>query len=202
MINCLNEIAQSIEFNCMSPIVGGYTGRGVLIPWQDVKNVSQDDDNPREVLGITLVETPSICGIDNTAMSTPLEGSSTTGSADAGFTMFTKVVSGRILTRGAKNSAELVEPLAKSTQGFLAILEKQDKVGDGSYEVVGLKAPLKVADPSTIVRKENENGGSIAFSLQAVEPWFEVAFVPSPESEETAYQAANKAFEALLAKAL
>lgn len=202
MISCINEIARSIEFNCLHPIVGGYTGRGVIIPWEGVTSISQDDDNPRKVLGITLKDDAVICGLDNTAMTTPLEGSSTTGNADAGFTQFVKVVAGRILTRGAQNSADLVEPLTKSVQGFIAILEKKDKVGDGSYEVVGLLQPLRCVDPASIVRNENENGGSIAFSLQSTEQWFEVAFVPTPDVSESHWQAAKAAFEALLANAV
>lgn len=198
MISCINEIARSISFDCAHPIVGGYTGRGVLIPWNGVTAVSQDDSNPRKVLGITIRSGATICGLDNTAMTTPLEGSSTTGNADAGFAQYVKVVSGRILTRGAQNSADLVEPLTKSVQGFIAILEKKDKVGDGSYEVIGLLQPLRCADPTTVVRNENENGGSISFSLQATEQWFEVAFVPTPESSETQWQASRAAFEALL----
>lgn len=198
MISCLNEIARSINFDCAHPIVGGYTGRGILIPWEGITTVSQDNNNPRKVLGITINSGATVCGLDNTAMTTPLEGSSTTGNADAGFAQYIKVVAGRILTRGAQNSADLVEPLTKSVQGFLAILEKKDKVGDGSYEVIGLLQPLRCVDPSTVVRNENENGGSISFSLQATEQWFEVAFVPTPEESETQWQASRAAFETLL----
>lgn len=198
MISCVNEIARSINFDCAHPIVGGYTGRGVLIPWEGITAVSQDNNNPRKILGFTINSGAVICGLDNTAMTTPLEGSSTTGNADSGFAQYVKVVAGRILTRGAQNSADLVEPLTKSVQGFLAVLEKKDKVGDGSYEVIGLLQPLRCVDPASIVRNENENGGSISFSLQATEQWFEVSFVPTPEESETQWQASKKAFEALL----
>ena len=202
MINCVNEIARSISFDCAHPIVGGYTGRGILIPWESVESVSHDNNNPRKVLGITVKTDSIVCGLDNTAMTTPLEGSSTTGNADAGFAQFVKVISGRILTRGAQNSADLVEPLTKSVNGFIAILEKKDKVGDGSYEVIGLLQPLRCADPASIVRNENENGGSISFSLQATEPWFEVTFMPTPREAESQWQASKSAFEALLESAV
>lgn len=202
MTSCINDIARSINFDCANPIVGGYTGRGVLIPWEGITAVSQDSQNPRKVLGFTLKNDAVICGLDNSAMTTPLEGSSTTGNADAGYIQYVKAVSGRILTRGAQNSADLVEPLTKSVQGFVAILEKKDKVGDGSYEVVGLQQPLRCTDPSTIVRNENENGGSTSFGLQATESWFEASFVPTPESSESQWAASKKAFEALLEKAV
>ena len=202
MISCVNDIARSINFDCAHPIVGGYTGRGILVPWEGVTGIVQDNNNPRKILGISLKNDAVVCGLDNTAMTTPLEGSSTTGNADAGFAQYVKVVAGRILTRGAQNSADLVEPLTKSVNGFIAILEKKDKVGDGSYEVIGLLQPLRCVDPATIVRNENENGGSISFSLQANEQWFEVSFVPTPGETESQWQASKTAFEALLESAV
>lgn len=196
-MNCVGKIARSIMFNCMSPLVGGYTGRGVLIEWDDIQSISQDADNPRKVLAIKLAENAKVCALDNAGLVTPLDGSNTTGGNDAGFTQFIKTVAARILSRGAVSSAELVEPLVKSTHGFLAVVEKQDKIGDGSYEVVGLTAPLRLVDPASIVRNENENGGAVTFSLQSTEHWFESTLVPTPSVGESQWQASKKAFDEL-----
>lgn len=198
--SCIENIARSIGMDCQNPLIGGYTGRGVAIPWQFIQSVTQDTTNPRKVLAIALTESAVVCAIDNAGITTPFEGSTTTGSNDTGFAQFVKVVSGRILTRGADVSKDLVEPLVKSAQGFVVILEKQDKVGDGSFEVVGLKSPAKCVDPSTVVRNENENGGAVAFSLQSTEPWFEVTLNPQPEDGQTEWQAAKAVFDTLFAQ--
>lgn len=200
-MNCVGKIARSIAMNCKSPLVGGYTGRGVLIEWDDVAAIVQDTQNARKVLGITLAEGAKVCALDNAGLVTPLEGSNTTGGNDAGYTQFVKTLSARILSRGAVSSAELVEPLVKSVHGYLAVLEKQDKVGDGSYEVVGLTAPLRMVDPASIVRNENENGGAVTFSLQASEHWFESTLVPTPVDGESQWHASKKAFDELFATA-
>lgn len=198
MINsCIGHIAQSIGMDCAHPIVGGYTGRGVIIDINDILSITQDKDNPRKLLAIELVASAKVCALDNTMLTTPQDGSSLTGNNDAGFTQFVKVVTGRILTRGADVSMEIVEPLVKSGTGFLVILEKNDKVGDGSYVVVGLNQAARCVDPSTVVRNENENGGATSFSLQATESWFECTFVPEPQAQETQYNASKKAFEKL-----
>ena len=200
-MNCVGKIARSIAMNCASPLVGGYTGRGVLIPWEDVMSVTQDSQNPRKVLAIVLAESAKVCALDNAGLVTPLEGSNTTGGSDAGYVQFVKTLNGRILSRGAVSSAELVEPLVKSTHGYLAVLEKMDKVGDGSYEVAGLNAPLRVTDPASVVRNENENGGAVSFGMTATEHWFESTLVPTPTGGESQWQASKAAFDALFAKA-
>lgn len=187
--------------NCASPLVGGYTGRGVIIDWEDVQGITQDSQNPRMVKAIALASSAKVCALDNAGLVTPLEGSNTTGGSDAGYIQFVKALSARILSRGAVSSAELVEPLVKSAHGFLVLLEKMDKVGDGSIEVVGLNSPMRVTDPASVVRNENENGGAVSFSMTATEHWFESTLVPTPEDGESQWHASKAAFEALLANA-
>lgn len=195
--SCIEKLARSIGQNCESPLIGGNTGRGVIIAWDGISGVTQDAENPRKVLAITLAQDAVVCALDNAGIVNPLDGSNTTGSNDTGFALFVKTVAARILSRGADVSRDIVEPIVKSAQGFLVIVEKQDKVGDGSFEVIGLKSPAKCVDPSTVVRNENENGGSTSFQLQSTEPWFEVTFAPTPEDGQTAWQAAKVAFDRL-----
>lgn len=197
MESCIGKLAASIGIDCAHPLVGGYTGRGLIIDVRDIQSITQDADNPRKVLSIALVSGAKVCALDNAMLTTPLEGSNVTGSNDAGFTQFTKQVNGRILMRGADVSMNIVEPLVKSGTGFIVILEKDDKVGDGSYVVVGLNQPARCVDPSTVVRNENENGGAISFGLQTTENWFECTFVPTPDDGETQYQSSKSEFENL-----
>ena len=199
--SCINAVAKSIAMNCTSPLVGGYTGRGVLIPWDSIGTITQDSTNPRKVLAIGVTSGAQVIALDNAGLTTPLEGSTTAGNADSGYAMFAKTLSARILSRGADVSKDLVEPLVRNANGFIAILEKNDKVGDGSYEVVGLQSPLKVTDPSTVTRTEAENGGAISFSMTATEFYFEVTFAPTPSVSESQYHKSHLQFEALLANA-
>lgn len=200
MESCIGKIAQSIGMDCVHPLVSGYTGRGVIIDVSVIQSIVQDATNPRKVLAINL--SGSVCAIDNAMLTTPQDGSSVTGTNDAGFIQFVKVVTGRILTRGAGTSMDVVEPLVKSGTGFLVILEKNDKVGDGSYVVIGLNSPARCVDPSTVVRNESENGGATSFSLQTTENWFECTLVPEPKDGETQYEASHELFEKLLGQAL
>lgn len=180
--------------DCNSPIVSGYTGRGVLIPYSANPIFTQNADNPRIIEAITLDTSAKVCAIDNEGTS-PFDGSNVASNGDAGFIQFTKTLTMRIPMRGGDVSKDIVEPLVKSGQGFVAILEKKDKVGDGSFEVVGALQPLK-ANADGITRNESENGGAVMATMSCVEQWFELTFF------KTDFATTKTAFEALLAKAM
>ena len=99
----------------------------------------------------------------------------------------------RIPMRGAGNSKDIVEPITKSGQGFIVILERRDKVGDGSFLVVGALQPLR-ANVDGITQSETENGGAVMATMSCVEQWFECTFF------HTDYETTKADFEALLAK--
>jgi len=193
MANCVSTIAGNIGLDCEHPIEGGYTGRGVLIPMESNPVLTRDATNPRIITGITLAENAKVCEVDN-AGPAPFDGSSTTGNNDAGYPKFAKAIALRILARGAAASKDVIEPLVKSGRGFIGIFEKVDKVGDGSFEVVGAQSPLKCADPSTFTRSETANGGAWSGTLQCQEHWAELVLF------DTDYETSLAAFEALLAK--
>lgn len=172
--SCIGEIAGNIAQNCVHPLVGGYTGRAILIPWSANPTFTQDAQNPRIVTAIALGDGVKVCAVDNVGPN--FDGSTTASTGDSGFINFTKTFALRILERGGKMSKEVLEPLVKSAQGFVAILEKQDKVGDGSFEVVGLLSPLKAtADGAT--RTESENGGAWGVTMTTTESWADVALL-------------------------
>ena len=194
MASCVSEIAGNIGLNCEHPIEGGYTGRGIYIPMEAVPTLTIDQNNPRIISAIAIATGKKVVAIDNEG-SVPFDGSSTTGNADAGRTKFVKVVSVRMPERGADFAKNVVEPLVKSGRGGILILEKTDRVGDGSFEVIGAQSPARVIDPSTVTRQETANGGAWVANLQSSEDYAECVLF------DTNYATTLATFEALLAQA-
>ena len=194
MASCVGNIAGNIGLNCESPIEGGYTGRGVLIPMEAVPVLTKNAQNPRIIEAIAIASGAKVVSVDNEG-SVPFDGSSTTGNNDAGYVKFTKVISVRMPERGADFAAKVIEPLVKSGRGFIGIFEKVDRVGDGSFEVIGAQSPLKVVDPATVTRTETANGGAWIANLQSSEVYAESVLF------DTNYATTLAAFEALLALA-
>jgi hypothetical protein len=192
MASCVSNIAGNIGLDCQNPIEGGYTGRGVLIPMEAVPVLTKDAQNPRIISAIALASGAKVVAVDNEG-SAPFDGSSTTGNADAGFTKFVKVISVRMPERGAEFAKDVIEPLVKSGRGFIGIFEKVDRVGDGSFELIGAQSPLKVTDPSTVTRQESANGGAWVANLQSTELYAESVLF------DTDYATTLAKFEELLA---
>lgn len=195
MASCIGNIAGNIGLNCEHPIEGGYTGRGILIPMEAVPIPTQDSNNPRIVTNITIAANAKVVSVDNEG-ATPFDGSQTTGDNSAGYVRFVKTIQVRMPERGAEFAKDVIEPLVKSGRGFVGIFEKVDRVGDGSFEIIGLQSPLKVADPATVTRTEStEGGGAWLATLQSTEVYAETVLF------DTSYEATLTKFEALLAKA-
>lgn len=195
MASCVGNIAGNIGLNCDHPIEGGYTGRGVLIPMEAVPVLTKDAQNPRIISAIAIAQNAKVVLIDNEG-SAPFDGSATTGNNETGFVKFTKTLAVKMPERGADFAAKVIEPLVKSGRGFIAVLEKIDRVGDGSFEVIGSTSPMKVVDPATVTRTDNSaTGGAWAATLQSSEIYAECVLF------DTDYATSLTAFEALLAKA-
>lgn len=190
-LSCFGEAMASIAPDCNNPLVGGYTGRGVLIPSDSITAVTASSSNPRILESITA---DTIIGIEN-AVVTPFDGSTTASTADDGKMSFGKTISFRIPLRGANTAKDIIEPLAYSTTGYVAIVEKKDKVGDGSFEIIGYNQGLKV-NADGIQRNENENGGDVSVTMSCTEGWFEATLF------KTDYATSKGLFDALLSEAL
>lgn len=180
IVSCISAVAKSIAPNCDNPLVGGYTGRAILIPVNNPNTtITQSSSNKRivESISATSEETPlaNIIAVEN-YVTTPFEGSNKASNADGGVMEYTKTVSFQIPLRGAGNSKDIVEPLSKNPLGYIAILEKKDKVGDGSFEVVGLLQGLKV-NADGISQDEATNRGAVVVTMSCVESWFECALL-------------------------
>lgn len=193
--SCAAQIAANIAQDCNRPLVGGYTGRAVIIPISDWARaeVVTDANNPRKILSIILPPDGSAMAytIDN-VFATPFTGSTTAGNNESGRNGYLKTIAVRVPMRGADVSRDVIEPLVKDADGFVVIAEKRDKVGDGSFEVIGYQNALR-GDIASVTRDENANGGDWIVNLTTIEKWAEVALVGSAET----YESAKKEFEGL-----
>ena len=190
-VSCAGNLAANIAKDCAHPMVGGYTGRGLLIPLTNTLTFAVDASNPRIITGITMGVGEKLAVIDNVWPSAFNE-SNTQSNADNGRLVYGKTFAFRIPLRGAGVSKDIVEPLADAPLGYLAVLEKKDRIGDGSYEVVGYGQGLTV-NPDGIMRNENENGGDIVVTMSCEEQFFEVTLF------DTDYATTKAAFETLMA---
>ena len=191
--SCAGKLAANIAKDCDHPQVGGYTGRGLLIPLSNTLTFSVSALNPRIITGISMGASDKLAVIDNVWPSS-FDGSNTQSSVDSGRMQYAKTFAFRIPLRGAGVSKNIVEPLADAPLGYMAILEKKDRVGDGSYEVVGYGQGLQV-NGDGITRNENENGGDIVVTMSCQEQFFEVTFF------DTDYATTKTAFETLMTSA-
>ena len=194
-VSCAAKIAASIQQDCNKPLVGGYTGRAVIMSAIDFERaeVVRSATNPREILSVVLPPDGSIMAytVDN-VFAQPFTGSTTAGNNENGRNGYLKTLSVRVPMRGADVSRDVVEPLVKDPNGFVVIVEKRDKVGDGSFEVIGYQNALR-GDIAGVTRDESANGGDWIVPLTTVEKWAEVTLVGAAET----YESAKKEFEGL-----
>lgn len=191
--SCAATFAANIAKDCATPLTGGYTGRAILIDLEDV-TLTLDGSNPRTITAITLAAGAKVAVLDNSFGQQPLTGSTTQSNADEGMMKFTKTLSFLVPKRGAAAAKQIVEPTYQSPLGYLAVLEKRDRKGDGSFEVFGAEQGLK-ANADGIVRDEYANGGCTAVTMSCNETNYENVFF------DTDYAATLAAFETLITKA-
>lgn len=170
--SCAEDVSKNIAPDCDNPLVGGYTGRAVLFPVSGGATLTADASNPRTIKGITLPVGESWIALDNAAITSPLDGSGSQTNGDSGRIQATKTLSFRIPLRGSDVSKDIVEPLISSPLGYFAVVEKRDKVGNGSFEIIGMLQGLRPTADG-IARNENENGGDITVTMTCQEAWWE-----------------------------
>lgn len=193
--SCAADIAANIAPDCANPLVSGYTGRAVLFPVGGGATFVADATNPRIITSITLPGSDKWIVLDNAQIITPLDGSTSQSNGDSGRFLFNKQLSFRVPLRGADTSKDIIEPLTQSATGWFAVVEKRDKVGDGSFEIIGMLQGLRPTADG-IVRNESENGGDVAVTMTCQEAWFECDLF------DTDYATTLAAFETFLANGL
>ena len=189
---CAADVVANIQQDCASPIVGGYTGRAVLFALDQNPVFVQDGTNPRIISSITLPNSGKYVAVDNAFAATAMADSATQSNADGGDIRFAKTVSFVVPERGAAVSKDIIEPLTHNGLGFVMVLEKKDRKGDGSFEVVGFQQGLK-ANADGVVRNEAENNGATKVTMSCTESFYEVAFL------DTDYATTKAAFDTMLA---
>lgn len=191
MKECYNaDFARNIALECEHKIIGGYTGRAVYIPYRNVDALTIDVENTAILKAVTLKESAKVVAISNASAAQPMSGSTTTGSNENGYVMYPKTVNITIPLRGADVYKDTIEPLVNDPEGGMLIVEKRDKRGIGSYEVIGLKSAAKV-DPTTISRDEYANGGAWAMTIGCTEHEAECSFYAND------YESTKAAFDEL-----
>lgn len=194
--SCAAKFAANIAQDCEHPIVGGYTGEGILIPLSAVTpTIVQDAINQRKIKSITIGANDKVVLVDN-VNAQPFGGSTTAGNADSGYNEFAKTIAVKVPMRGADVSRDVVEPIFDDPQGFLGIFPKRDRVADGGFEVIGFLNSLR-GDISSLARDENANGGAWCLNLVSTESWAEVTLV----GVDGTYSSALKNYEQLKEKA-
>lgn len=184
--SCAADIAANIQENCSSPLVGGYTGRGFLIPLSYNPTFTYDAQNPRIITAITLQAGQKVCVIDNASMVTPLENSARQSDAEQGLRRYAKTVSFIIPKRGAGVAKDITEPLVDSAEGYVAVLEKKDRSGDGSFEMVGTMQGLKV-NADGVAQSEFEREGGTLITMSCREAYSEVVLFDTDYATTKSY---------------
>ena len=193
MTPCTTEIAKGIAIDCAHALVKGFTGRALYIPWSVNPQLTINQTNPRVFSAITLGSGVKAKAI-YTPLTDPFNGSSVAGNADNGRVMFLKTLAVLIPLHGADNAKDVVEPLMKSAEGGLIIVERKDKRGYGSFVAYGMYDPMK-ADPSSFSQNETDNGGAASLSFTCTEDYQECNFF------DTDYATTKAAFDTLFASA-
>ena len=188
---CTSAVAANIVKNCTTPIVGGYTGRGILVPLDKAPTLSGNEENTRTLTSIAMSGTDKYISCDN-VFTDPFAGTTKASNGESGFMKHDKTFALRIPQRGADISRDIVESLENSPLGFVAVLEKKDRVGDGSFEVIGYQSALKV-NADGVTQDETANDGATNVVMSCSEHFFEVVLF------DTSYATTLAAFEDMLA---
>ena len=187
---CTSAVAANIVKNCTTPIVGGYTGRGILVPLDKAPTFSVSAANPRTITAIGLSGNNKFIAIDN-VFTDPFAGTTKASNGESGSIKHTKTFAFRIPQRGSDISKNIVEALEQSPLGFIAVLEKKDRVGNGSFEVIGYQDALKV-NADGVTQDETANDGATNVVMSCSEHFFEVVLF------DTSYATTLAAFESML----
>lgn len=195
---CVPNVAQNIANSCTAPIQAGYTGRALLYRANDyVPTVDQADKRLITDIASVGLNAFKHAAIDNTGFAEVFAGSGKALSVETGMHMFAKTFSFVAPLRGSSASTKLFEAIVNSPDGFVVIAEKVDKVGNGSYEIIGHERPLMVTDDG-YTKSEFANGGAAVITLDTVERgeeyvFFDTSLATTKTAFETLFLAATPA---------
>lgn len=192
--DCAAAISASLQEECEQPLVGGYTGRAVMIQWSIAPTFTVDATNKRMITAINLGESGKGIAVNNLQLLSPFTGSNKAGNTDDGRRKILKTFSFSALVRGSKLTSQVLEGMYFGNgdgQGFVIVAEKVDRCGDGSYEVIGYEDPFMLNDDG-VTQDEYANGGAYILTGSCKETAFEYTFF------DTDLATTKTAFEELL----
>jgi len=190
---CASQVAANIALDCANPIFAGYEDTAILINKQDIDDYVRDATNPRMISDITLKTGAKTVAIYNPTTD-PYDGTQDEANLDGLMPAYNKTVSFAVPKRGSDTAKDIIEPLMKNREGFVVVLATKDKVGDGSFVIVGSETGL-VGTTQTRNNIDKSTGG--AWIVTLVEEGAQFAEV---NLFMTNYQTSRAAFDALMLK--
>ena len=194
LVKCAAQVAANIAMDCDNPIFAGYEDTALLINKQDIIDYVRSATNPRHVTQITLKTGAKVSAIYNPTTD-PYDGTQDEATTDGLIPAYNKTVSFAVPRRGGEMAKDVLEPLMKNREGFVVVLAAKDKVGDGSFVIIGSETGL-IGNTQTRNNIDKSTGG--AWLVTLVEEGAQFAEV---NIFDTDYSTSRTEFDRLLAMA-
>lgn len=186
-VPCSSALAGNLASDCDNPRIAGYEQIGVIFNRADVDwaNLAVSASNPRiiEAIAASAGKKPYAL-YNNKNNPLPFDGTNTTYNSDTD--QYDKTLQFYYEGIGGGVSADVVEPLKGGE--YIAILQRKDHRGDGSFQVFGYQSGLKAN-----AQVQDETTGYWLMTMACSEPSAEVSFF------DTDYATTKAAFDALVA---
>lgn len=186
-VPCSSALAGNLASDCENPRTPGYEQIGVIFNRADVdwSNLAVSASNPRIIEAIAAAAGKKPYALYNNKNNpVPYDGTNTTYNSDTD--QYDKTLQFYYEGIGGGVSADVVEPLKGGE--YIAILQRKDHRGDGSFQVFGYQSGLKAN-----AQVQDETTGYWLMTMACSEPSAEVSFF------DTDYATTKAAFDALVA---
>lgn len=186
-VPCSSALAGNLASDCDNPRIAGYEQIGVIFNRADVDwaNLAVSASNPRIIEAIAAATGKKPFALYNNKNNPlPFDGTNTTYNSDTD--QYDKTLQFYFEGIGGGVSANVVEPLKGGE--YIAILQRKDHRGDGSFQVFGFQSGLKAN-----AQVQDETTGYWLMTMACSEPSAEVSFF------DTDYATTKAAFDALVA---
>lgn len=186
-VPCSSALAGNLASDCDNPRIAGYEQIGVIFNRADVNwaNLAVSASNPRIIEAIAAAAGKKPYALYNNKNNPlPFDGTNTTYNSDTD--QYDKTLQFYYEGIGGGVSADVVEPLKGGE--YIAILQRKDHRGDGSFQVFGFQSGLKAN-----AQVQDETTGYWLITMACSEPSAEVSLF------DTNYATTKTAFDALVA---
>lgn len=184
---CLGSLADNITEDCDNPRVSGYETTALIFNRDDIDwtAVTVDSTNPRIIKTWAVKSGAKPYAIYNPRVNpASFNGTQTEYSSDND--RYGKTLQFYYVGIGAGAAMNVVEPLKSGS--YIAILQRKDHIGDGSFQMLGYQAGLVAS-----AQVQDEDTGYWLITMTTTEPSAEIAFF------NTDYATTKTAFDALVA---